>query len=78
MLPKTECKLKRDFLDCSEIDKNDKKEPIEKILHKYEMEIRSHIKMENEFKKVAEEQEKKYNQISKELSKSKETYAKNL
>ena len=59
-----ECKLIRDFLDCSELDKNDKKEPIEKILHKYEMEIRSHIKMENEFKKVAEEAEKKSNSLA--------------
>ena len=46
-----------DFLDWPDVDKNDKNEPIEKILHKYELEIRAHIKMENEFKKVAEESE---------------------
>lgn len=34
--------------------------PIEKILHKYELEIRAHVKMEQEFKKLAEEAEKKY------------------
>lgn len=30
-------------------------------MHKYELEIRAHIKMEKEFKKLAEETEKKYN-----------------
>lgn len=34
--------------------------PIEKILHKYELEIRAHVKMEQEFKRLAEESEKKY------------------
>jgi len=60
------------------LDKNDKKEPIEKILHKYEMEIRSHIKMENQFKKIAEESEKKFNQLLKDLTKQKNKYEKSL
>lgn len=52
---KIKCILKRDTLDCSELSHNDNKgEAIEKVLHKYEMEIRAHIKMENEFKKIAE------------------------
>lgn len=47
---KTKCKVKSDALDCSEISKDESKgEAIEKVLHKYEMEIRAHIKMENEF-----------------------------
>ena len=37
-----------------------KNQSIEKILHKYETEIRSHIKLEQEFKKIAEETEKRY------------------
>lgn len=47
MLLKIKCNLIRDSLDCSELSNNDNKnEAIEKILHKYEMEIRAHIKME--------------------------------
>jgi hypothetical protein len=40
-----------------------KGEAIEKVLHKYEMEIRAHIKMENEFKKIAEEAELKFKEV---------------
>jgi hypothetical protein len=57
-------KNKNDSFDCSEISNNNnqenKNEAIEKILHKYELEIRAHIKMEKEFKKIAEETEDKY------------------
>ena len=50
--------LIRDTLNCSEIsNKENKTIAIEKIMHKYELEIRAHIKMEKEFKKVAEETE---------------------
>lgn len=62
---KIRCLLIRDILDCSDISKNENKgEAIEKVLHKYEMEIRAHIKMENEFKKVAEHTESKYKDLS--------------
>lgn len=42
--------------------------PIEKILHKYELEIRAHVKMEQEFKKLAEEAEKKYDGMRNEFN----------
>lgn len=48
--------LNRDILNCSELGGPDeRKATIEKVLHKYEVEIRSHLKMEKEFKKMAKE-----------------------
>ena len=47
------------MLDCSEIVSESKTQSIEKILHKYEMEIRSHIKLEQEFKKMADDSERR-------------------
>ena len=64
MLSKIKCNLKSDALDCSELSQQETKgEAIEKVLHKYEMEIRAHIKMENEFKMIAEETEQRYEQL---------------
>ena len=48
-----------DILDCSEIVSDSKNQSIEKILHKYELEIRSHIKLEQEFKRMADESERR-------------------
>ena len=57
------------MLDCSEIaNPNSQPQAIEKILHKYELEIRTHIKMEQEFKKLAEEADLKYNEMMIKLS----------
>jgi hypothetical protein len=57
------------MLDCSEIaNPNSQPQAIEKILHKYELEIRTHIKMEQEFKKLAEEADKKYEALKSEYS----------
>ena len=53
-----------DLLDCSELSNHENQnEAIEKILHKYELEIRAHIKMEKEFKRIAQEAEKKYEDL---------------
>ena len=57
------------MLDCSEIaNPNSQPQAIEKILHKYELEIRTHIKMEQEFKKLAEEADKKYDALKSEYT----------
>ena len=56
-------------MDCSESNAvGNKPQAIEKILHKYELEIRAHVKMEQEFKKIAEESEKRYETIKTEYS----------
>ena len=47
------------MLDCSEIVGDSKSQSIEKVLHKYELEIRSHIKLEQEFKRMADEAERR-------------------
>ena len=61
--------VKRDGLDCSETNVSEgKPQAIEKILHKYELEIRAHVKIELEFKKIAEESEKKYELLKNELN----------
>ena len=64
MFQKTLGNVTSDLLDCSELSNNENQnEAIEKVLHKYELEIRAHIKMEKEFKKIAQEAEKKYEEI---------------
>jgi len=61
--------VKRDGLDCSETNTSEgKPQAIEKILHKYELEIRAHVKLELEFKKIAEESEKRYESLKNELN----------
>lgn len=61
--------VKSDGLDCSETNTSEgKPQAIEKILHKYELEIRAHVKIELEFKKIAEESEKKYEFLKNELN----------
>jgi hypothetical protein len=63
------CLLIRDTLDCSEIANSDTKpQAIEKILHKYEVEIRTHLKMEHEFKKLAEDADKRFESLKSEYS----------
>lgn len=71
-------KNKMDSFDCSEIsnDKENKNEAIEKILHKYELEIRAHIKMEKEFKRLAEETEDKYKKLSEKYNTLQNSYNK--
>jgi hypothetical protein len=57
------------MLDCSEIaNPHSQPQAIEKILHKYELEIRTHIKMEQEFKKLAEEADKKFETLKSEYA----------
>ena len=57
------------MLDCSEITHTESKpQAIEKILHKYELEIRSHVKMEQKFQRLAEEADKKYENLKSEYS----------
>ena len=57
------------MLDCSEITHTESKpQAIEKILHKYELEIRTHVKMEQQFKKLAEEAERKCEALKNEYS----------
>ena len=51
-----------------------KNDVIEKILHKYELEIRAHIKMENEYKRIAQETEEKYNRLREEAEVFNEKY----
>lgn len=64
MSRRTRGELTRDLLDCSELSNNENpSEAIEKVLHKYELEIRAHIKMEKEFKQIAQESEKKYEEV---------------
>lgn len=66
---KAHCNLISDLLDTSEITHTDSKpQAIEKILHKYEMEIRSHTKMEKEFKRLVEEADRRYESLKKEYS----------
>ena len=54
----------RDGLDFGEESSGQNKpQAIERILHKYELEIRAHVKMEQEFRRLAEEAEKKYDTL---------------
>lgn len=50
-------------LDCSGLSEGPRGEAIEKILHKYELEIRAHIKMENELKQIMQETEERYTKM---------------
>jgi hypothetical protein len=55
------------MLDSSQVTHTDSKpQAIEKILHKYEMEIRSHTKMEKEFKRLVEEADRRYDNLKRE------------
>ena len=61
--------LSSDLLDCSELSANEgPNEAIEKVLHKYELEIRAHVKMEAEFKAIAQDSERRYEELRNEYS----------
>lgn len=68
-------RLISEFLDCSELSVHEnKKDAIEKILHKYELEIRAHIKIEAEYKKIAKEAEDKLAKMKEETAAFNEKY----
>ena len=65
------------MLDCSELGEINEKENFEKVLQNYELEIKTHVKVEQEMQIMLQEYQNKYNDTQKSLDNAR-TFIKKL